>query len=148
MSLTGIPMFWRETGLRSIGHRSLPVRIIWDWNCHGGRLRKFAPNVSDAEVAGQCPICRGRDSQRHWIMDCTHPGSLRLRRACTQAINDYFSAFEKKENLFAIGLLGIIPGQEETLAALLKTTCRILLLLRILLTLKYLLFLYTSQNLP
>ena len=97
MSLKAIPLFWRNNGIRSISIRSLPVRIIWDSNCHGGRLSKFASNIGEAVIAGQCPICRGRDSQRHWLMDCPNPGSIRLRRACTQVINGFFSDFGEKE---------------------------------------------------
>ena len=74
--------FWGYNRLSDISKRSGTMRIIWDWSCHGGRLKRFAKTAEAKAVASKCPLCGQPDSQRHWILLCPDPASVRLRQAC------------------------------------------------------------------
>ena len=88
-----IANIWGYNRLSDISKRSGPMRIIWDWNCHGGRLTRFYTDAAKATTASKCPLCGQPDSQRHWILRCPDPASARLRVQCTQkmeaTLHDY-----------------------------------------------------------
>ena len=85
--------FWGYNRLSDISKRCETMRIIWDLSCHGGRLKKFAKTAATARIAAKCPLCGQPDSQRHWMLLCPDPASVRLRQACTSlmesTIQDY-----------------------------------------------------------
>ena len=84
--------------------RGCPIRIIWDWTCHGGRLKRFAKTTEAVAVASKCPLWDQLDLQRHWILQFRDPVSVRLRQACqtliASTIHDYMEGKHPPKTCF------------------------------------------------
>jgi hypothetical protein len=88
------------------------MRIIWDWNCHGGRLKRFAKTEAAAAMAEKCPLCGQPDSQRHWILQCPDSASIRLRLKCKALMDSTIQAYmdgkhppKKRRHMAAVDLI-------------------------------------------
>ena len=54
-------------------------RHIYDKLLHGEHRALFARPTEDREELSRCPICGGKDSNRHIIIECHNPSSAKVR---------------------------------------------------------------------
>ena len=72
-----------ELKTRSQGDKARMLRLIWDHFQHGGNCRKMGL------TEGECNLCKGEDSARHWISECLHTGAAASRAATEQAVEEH-----------------------------------------------------------
>jgi len=83
-----VPLFWKAPRLSDVVRLGSISRMVWDWHCHGGRLRRFASTPPASAIAAKCPLCGDEDSQRHWMFVCPDPASQRLREEFNKRLCD------------------------------------------------------------
>ena len=74
---------------RTLADRARMIRILWDWNEHGGNLRK---QDKTGREKGYCNMCiQTPDSQRHWICNCPNMGAVKIRKDTADKLSTFLT---------------------------------------------------------